>query len=164
VNRTVDYIEAQQLRRTYRTGGGLSRRRAGVEIEAVRDVSFTVGAGELYGLLGPNGAGKTTTIKMLTTLLIPTAGSARVLGHDVVEHATLARRQIGYVFGGDRGLYDRLSARDNLRYFADLYDVDRRTQKDRIATVLDLVGLTGRERERVEGCWVSVRYIREVNK
>ena len=74
--------------------------------------------GELFGLLGPNGAGKTTTIKMLITLLLPTSGTARVMGHDVVTETTEVRKRIGYVFGGDRGLYDRVSALDNLRYFA----------------------------------------------
>jgi ABC-2 type transport system ATP-binding protein len=117
----------------------------------VRGISFEVGEGELFGLLGPNGAGKTTTIKMLITLLLPTSGEARVLGHDVVEDAREVRRRIGYVFGGDRGLYERLSALDNLRYFAELYGVSGKAQRSRIAEVLELVGLTGREQERVEG-------------
>jgi ABC-2 type transport system ATP-binding protein len=117
----------------------------------VRGVSFEVGEGELFGLLGPNGAGKTTTIKMLITLLIPTAGSARVLGYDVVKNAREVRKRIGYVFGGDRGVYERLSGLDNLRYFAELYGVPPREQKRRIAELLDLVGLAGREKERVEG-------------
>ena len=90
----------------------------------MRGVSFAIEEGELFGLLGPNGAGKTTTIKMLITLLIPTSGEARVLGRDVVEDARWVRERIGYVFGGDRGLYERLSALDNLRYFAELYGVD----------------------------------------
>jgi len=143
-------IEARELRRTYRTSTGVFRRRA-LEVEAVRGVSFEVAEGELFGLLGPNGAGKTTTIKMLITLLIPTAGTARVLGYDVVKNAREVRKRIGYVFGGERGLYDRLSAADNLRYFAELYSVPPREQKGRIAELLDLVGLTGREKERVEG-------------
>jgi ABC-2 type transport system ATP-binding protein len=88
---------------------------------------------------------------MLITLLIPSSGSARVLGHDVVEDARWVRGHIGYVFGGDRGLYERLSALDNLRYFAELYGVEPSTQKRRIAELLDLVGLAGREKERVEG-------------
>src|SRR5437870_5373588 len=143
-------VEALDLHRTYRSATGVFRRRP-VEIEAVRGVSFAIERGELFGLLGPNGAGKTTTIKMLITLLIPTSGSARVLGLDVVRHAREVRRRIGYVFGGDRGLYERLSALDNLRYFAELYGVPPRDQKRRIAELLDLVGLTGREKERVEG-------------
>src|SRR5438128_7658556 len=143
-------IEAENLVRTYKTHTGTIRRKT-KKIEAVRGVSFQVGEGELFGLLGPNGAGKTTTIKMLITLLIPTAGTARVLGYDVVKDAREVRKRIGYVFGGDRGLYERLSAYDNLRYFAELYAVPAGEQKRRIAELLDLVGLTGREKERVEG-------------
>jgi ABC-2 type transport system ATP-binding protein len=143
-------IQARGLVRTYKTSTGIFRRRA-VEVQAVRGVSFEVADGELFGLLGPNGAGKTTTIKMLITLLIPTEGSASVLGYDVVKDAREVRKRIGYVFGGDRGLYERLSALDNLRYFAELYAVPPAEQKRRIAELLDLVGLSGREKERVEG-------------
>src|SRR5256885_13944366 len=143
-------IEAANLRRTYKTHTGTVRRRA-KEIEAVRGISFAVEPGELFGLLGPNGAGKTTTIKMLITLLIPTGGSARVLGLDVVRDAHEVRKRIGYVFGGDRGVYERLSGYDNLRYFAELYGVPAREQKKRIDGLLELVGLKGREHERAEG-------------
>jgi ABC-2 type transport system ATP-binding protein len=143
-------IEAKDLRRTYKTSTGVFRRRT-LEVEAVRGVSFEVAEGELFGLLGPNGAGKTTTIKMLITLLIPTSGSAHVLGLDVVKNPREVRKRIGYVFGGERGLYERLSGLDNLRYFAELYAVPPRDQKRRIAELLALVGLTGREKERVEG-------------
>jgi ABC-2 type transport system ATP-binding protein len=143
-------VEAVDLHRSYKTTTGSVRRRS-LEVEAVRGVSFEIGEGELFGLLGPNGAGKTTTIKMLITLLIPTSGNARVLGHDVVSDARWVRAHIGYVFGGDRGLYERLSALDNLRYFAELYGVEPSRQKPRIAELLDLVGLAGREKERVEG-------------
>jgi ABC-2 type transport system ATP-binding protein len=143
-------IEARDLRRTYRTTTGVIRRRP-LEVEAVRGISFAVQQGELFGLLGPNGAGKTTTIKMLITLLLPTSGEARVLGLDVVADAREVRKRIGYVFGGDRGLYERLSAYDNLRYFAELYGVSGSRQRRRIEEVLALVGLTGRESERVEG-------------
>jgi ABC-2 type transport system ATP-binding protein len=143
-------IEAIELRRTYRTTTGVVRRRP-LEVEAVRGVSFSVERGELFGLLGPNGAGKTTTIKMLITLLLPTQGQARVLGHDVVREPREVRKRIGYVFGGDRGLYERLSALDNLRYFAELYGVSGRDGRRRVDEVLELVGLSGRERERVEG-------------
>src|SRR6266498_4440867 len=142
-------VEARDLHRVYKTHTGTIRRRV-KEVEAVRGVSFQIEKGELFGLLGPNGAGKTTTIKMLITLLIPTSGSASVLGYDVVREAREVRRRIGYVFGGDKGLYDRLSALDNLRYFAEVYRVPTRTQRARIAELLELVGLKGRERERVE--------------
>jgi ABC-2 type transport system ATP-binding protein len=143
-------VEARDLRRTYRTTTGIFRRRA-MDVEAVRGVSFEIGQGELFGLLGPNGAGKTTTIKMLITLLIPTSGTARVLGYDVVRDAREVRRRIGYVFGGEKGLYERLSALDNLRYFAELYAVPPAEAKRRIQELLDMVGLAGREHEKVEG-------------
>jgi ABC-2 type transport system ATP-binding protein len=143
-------IEAADLRRTYKTHTGTLRRKA-KEIEAVRGISFAIEPGELFGLLGPNGAGKTTTIKMLITLLIPTGGSARVLGLDVVRDAREVRKRIGYVFGGERGVYERLSGYDNLRYFAELYGVPAREQKRRIEELLELVGLKGREHERAEG-------------
>src|SRR6188508_551599 len=133
-------IEANELRRMYKTSTGVFRRRA-LEVEAVRGVSFEVAEGELFGLLGPNGAGKTTTIKMLITLLIPTSGSAKVLGLDVVKDSREVRKRIGYVFGGERGLYERLSGLDNLRYFGELYGVSGKRQRARIDEVLELVGL-----------------------
>lgn len=143
-------IEVYHLRRIYRTTVGVFRRSI-KEVVAVEDVSFCVQAGELFGLLGPNGAGKTTTVKMLTTLLIPTQGAARVMGHDVVKGAKEVQRRIGFIFGGERGLYWRLSGIDNLRYFASLYHVDPEVAKKRIPYLLDLVGLHGRGDERVEG-------------
>ena len=142
-------IEVHDLRRTYRSrtrllAGGVT------SVEALRGLDFEVQRGELFGLLGPNGAGKTTTIKILTTLLLPTSGTARVLGLDpATEHRQL-RRRIGYVFGGDKGLYERISALENLRYFADVYRVPARAKNARISELLEVVGLRGRERERVE--------------
>jgi len=150
VSAAVAAIEAEGLRRTYKTATGVIRRKS-LEIEAVRGIDFQVPEGELFGLLGPNGAGKTTTIKMLITLLIPTAGSARVLGLDVVEQAHEVRKRIGYVFGGERGVYERLSGYDNLRYFAELYGVPAHEQRRRIEELLEVVGLKGREHERAEG-------------
>jgi ABC-2 type transport system ATP-binding protein len=146
----VPVIEVRDLVRTFRSTKGVLRR-SGRDVQAVRGVSFSVEPGELFGLLGPNGAGKTTTIKMLITLLLPTSGQASVLGYDVVAQPREVRRRVGYVFGGDRGLYERLSGLDNLRYFAELYGVPAREQKGRIGELLELVGLAGRERERVEG-------------
>ena len=142
-------IEVVDLTRTYVARKGLIRRRTTI-VEALRGISFSIERGELFGLLGPNGAGKTTTIKILTTLLLPSSGSARVLGFDPARQPLPVRRRIGYVFGGDRGLYERLSGLDNLRYFADLYRVPVTAKRRRIEELLELVGLAGRERERVE--------------
>ena len=146
----MDTIEVSHLRRIYKTTIGVFRRQV-KEVTAVEDISFSIHPGELFGLLGPNGAGKTTTVKMLTTLLIPTSGQASILGMDVVKQADDLRARIGFVFGGERGLYGRLSGLDNLRYFATLYQMDAKDAKRRIPEMLDLVGLTGREKEKVEG-------------
>jgi len=143
-------IEVDHLRRVYRTTIGVLRRRA-KEVLAVDDLTFEVAAGELFGMLGPNGAGKTTTVKMLTTLLLPTSGTARVMGLDVVREAEALRGRIGFIFGGERGLYWRLSGYDNLRYFASLYHVEPAVSKVRIPYLLDLVGLADRGAEKVEG-------------
>ncbi len=143
-------IDVNHLRRIYRPKTGVFRQTV-KEILAVEDISFQVEQGELFGLVGPNGAGKTTTIKMLTTLLIPTAGYALVQGYDVVKSANEVRKIIGFIFGGERGLYWRLSGIDNLRYFASLYHVDPAVSKKRIPYLLELVGLKDRGNERVEG-------------
>jgi ABC-2 type transport system ATP-binding protein len=117
---------------------------------AVKDVSFEVDYGELFGLVGPNGAGKTTTIKMLTTMLIPTSGTATVLGYDIQRDVTKIRERIGIVLGGERGLYTRVNAIENLRYFADLYGVPANIREKRIKELLQFMGLWDRARDRVE--------------
>jgi ABC-2 type transport system ATP-binding protein len=147
---TLKAIKVSHLRRTFVSSIGVIKRTTR-EIVAVDDISFDIQEGELFGLLGPNGAGKTTTTKMLTTLLIPTSGSASVKGFDVVTHADAVRRRIGFIFGGERGLYWRLSGIDNLRYFASLYNVDPDVSKKRIEFLLEMVGLQGRGDEKVQG-------------
>jgi ABC-2 type transport system ATP-binding protein len=146
----MDAIIVKNLRRVYKSSDGIIKRKV-KEVVAVEDVSFEIHQGELFGLLGPNGAGKTTTVKMLTTLLIPSGGSATILDLDVVKDAGKVRPRIGFIFGGERGLYWRLSALDNLRYFASLYYVDTQVARKRIPELIELVGLQGREREKVEG-------------
>jgi ABC-2 type transport system ATP-binding protein len=146
----VNAIEVLHLRRTFKSNIGVIKRTI-KEIVAVDDVSFEIQEGELFGLLGPNGAGKTTTVKMLTTLLIPTSGAAAVKGFDVVAQAEEVRRRIGFIFGGERGLYWRLSGVDNLRYFASLYSIDPDVTKKRIPYLLEMVGLNGRGDEKVQG-------------
>lgn len=143
-------IEVQNLRRVYKASTSILGREK-KEIVAVSDVSFDIKQGELFGLLGPNGAGKTTTVKMLATLLIPTSGTATIAGYDVVHQAQKVRESIGFIFGGERGLYWRLSGEDNLRYFASLYRLDPSEAKKRIPYLIELVGLKGRENEKIEG-------------
>jgi ABC-2 type transport system ATP-binding protein len=146
----MNAIEVLHLRRTFRSSLGVIKRTT-KEIVAVDDISFAIQEGELFGLLGPNGAGKTTTVKMLTTLLIPTSGTASVKGFDVVAQAEEVRKRIGFIFGGERGLYWRLSGVDNLRYFASLYSLDPALTKKRIPYLLEMVGLNGRGEEKVQG-------------
>ena len=97
-------IEAEHLHRDYITHRGVLQRRRET-IHAVRDLSFTVRRGEIFGLLGQNGAGKTTTIKMLTTLLLPTSGTLRVLGYDAFCQEKAIRPRINFIFGGEMGVY-----------------------------------------------------------
>lgn len=118
--------------------------------EAVKSVSFTVETGEIFGLLGPNGAGKTTTTKVLTTLLSPNSGSVEIFGLDVMKHKKEVQKRINFIYGGERSLYWRLSARDNLIYFADLYSVDERLMYSRIDALLEMVGLWNYKDQAVE--------------
>jgi len=145
----VSAIEVRDLRKKYVTHRGTFRRTR-TENVALGGIDLTIQPGELFGLLGPNGAGKTTTVKILTTLLLPDSGSASVLGLDVVRQTSAVRRRIGFVFGGERGLYWRLSGLDNLRYFADLYGIPPDVSRRRIADLLEKLGLAGRERDKVE--------------
>ncbi|MGH7681827.1 MAG: ABC transporter ATP-binding protein [Candidatus Eiseniibacteriota bacterium] len=105
-------IEVQRLRKTFH-----DRKRG--DVPAVKDVSFTCPPGKVFGLLGRNGAGKTTTLRMLATILVPTSGTAKVAGHDIIEHPAQVRRSIGYL-SGETKLYDRLTGREVLEYFGAL--------------------------------------------
>lgn len=100
--------------------------------EVLNGISFTVKEGEIFGLLGENGAGKTTTLRILATMLKPTNGTAIMGGADIVKHASAVRRKIGILFGGETGLYDRLTARENIAYFGQLNDMPNDLLKKRI--------------------------------
>src|SRR5690606_34063228 len=113
------------------------------DVEAVAGASFEVQRGEVFGLLGPNGAGKTTTIRILTTLLLPTAGVAEVAGYNVVTHPGEVRRRIGLVFQ-EPSLDVSLTARENLFFHARLYGMDPADANARIDQMLDLVELSHR--------------------
>jgi ABC-2 type transport system ATP-binding protein len=120
------------------------------ELTAVDGLNLEVGAGELFGLLGPNGAGKTTVIKMLTTLLPPTSGRAKVAGFDVQRRAAQVRAEIGYV-PQLVSVDGTLTGYENLLIFAKLYGVPRRERQARIAAALEFVGLGEAARRRVAG-------------
>lgn len=139
---TTEAIKVSSLRRSY--GRGANR------ITALDDVSFEVASGEVVALLGSNGAGKTTLIKVLATLLLPSSGTVAVAGHDVVRKPRLAREATSVVFGGDQGLYARLSANDNLRFFGMLGGVAHRELRSRIDAALRQVNLTDVAHRRVE--------------
>ncbi|MBB6631732.1 ABC transporter ATP-binding protein [Clostridium algidicarnis] len=101
-------------------------------VKAVDDISFKVSQGEIVGLLGENGAGKTTTLRMLATMLKPTSGTVRINNYDVVNDAHMVRGEIGILFGGEVGLYDRLTARENIKYFAQLNGVSNQKAEEQI--------------------------------
>jgi ABC-2 type transport system ATP-binding protein len=117
-------------------------------LKAVNRVSFAVKKGEIFGFLGPNGAGKTTTINMLTTLLLPTSGTAKVNDHDILDAPTEVRRSIGIV-PQEIVLENDLSARENLQFHADLYNVSKKDASERIPELLRLVGLEKRIDDKV---------------
>ena len=110
------------------------------QVEAVSDLSFEVASGEIFGILGPNGAGKSTTVRILMTLLLPTTGTATVLGHDVVQEADTVRQLIGYV-PQERAIDRFLTGREHLWLLANLYHLPKDEALRRIAELLKLVGL-----------------------
>ena len=117
-------------------------------IKALKDVSFSVKEGEIFGFLGPNGAGKTTTIKILTTLLMPTSGEVYVNGYNVVEEATKVRESIGLV-PQENVLENDLTARENLIFHGMLYNIKGRKLEDRVEKALKFADLESRADEKV---------------
>ena len=120
------------------------------EIKAVDGASFRAGDGAITGLLGPNGAGKTTLLRMLATLIAPDAGSATVDGCDIVRDRLAVRRSIG-VLSDARGLYGRLTARENVRYYGRLQGLDGGALDARIDTLLAQLGLSDLADRRAQG-------------
>lgn len=112
------------------------------KVKAVDNISFKVSNGEILGLLGENGAGKTTTLRMLATMLKPTDGTAEINGYDIVKDSDKVRGQIGILFGGEVGLYDRLTARENITYFAELNGMSREKTKESIDYLTKMLDMT----------------------
>jgi len=145
-------VEARKLSRDYVSTkrSHVFGRKSTTVIRALDQVDFEIQDGELFGLLGPNGAGKTTTVKILCTLLEPTSGHAFVKGYDVIKDGGHVRKIVNMVAGGERMLYYRLTGRENLKYFADLYDVPKKEVTTRVNNLLELMGLSDRADDEVE--------------
>jgi ABC-2 type transport system ATP-binding protein len=141
----VSAIDVQEVTRVFEP-----RKKRDEAVVALDAVSLAIPDGEIHGLLGPNGAGKTTLVKILSTVLVPTSGRAFVLGHDVVTEMKAVRPRIGIVFGGERGLYWRLTGRQNLEYWGALYRLPTRLGRTRAQELLERVGLADRADQRVE--------------
>lgn len=124
---------------------------------ALDHVNSEIRSGELFGLLGPNGAGKTTLVKCLSTILIPDGGTAIINGFDIRKQTSFVRASIGLVVGGERTLYWKLTARDNLMYFSSLYKMPRRQAKERVEELLALMNLSDRADERLEDYSTGMR-------
>ena len=126
------------------------RRAPATWFTAVDGVSFAIEQGEVFGLLGPNGAGKSTTIRMLCTLLAPSSGTARINGFDIVTQPNEVRQSLGTVLAGERSIYWKLTARENLEYFAALFHVPPAVAHRRVRELLERMELSDRADDLVE--------------
>src|SRR3989442_4738962 len=140
--RSMDVIiRVEQVSKTFVTKERRKGKKGKRTVEALRDVSLDVYAGENFGLLGPNGAGKTTLIKCLTTLLLPSSGTAWVNGYNIEAAEDSVRASLGCMLMGDRGLYWKLTGRENLDYFGALYHVPKADRTKQIESLTDLLKL-----------------------
>src|SRR6059036_2564449 len=145
-------IKAEGLSKTFlskeRKKGERKRKK---EVHALKSVNLEVLDGEVFGFLGPNGAGKTTLIKILTTLILPSSGIARILGIDVEREPETVKRRIGVVMSDERSFYWRLTGRQNLEFFATLHGLSGRERASRIDEMLQVLGITDKADERFHG-------------
>ncbi|OPJ63097.1 ABC transporter ATP-binding protein [Clostridium oryzae] len=144
-------IRVENLRKVYETKirkGFLKTEKT--HFEAVKGININLEKGKIVGLLGINGAGKTTTIKMMSTLLLPTSGEINVDGIDAVKRPLEVKKRINMVAGGERMIYWRLTGRENLWYYGQLYGIDNKILSERIDKLLDLVGITEKKDIPVE--------------
>src|SRR5258705_10147120 len=128
-------VEARRVRRVFQPSRGSG------EVQALMGVDARIERGEIFGLLGPNGAGKTTFIKILTTLLFPTTGTARVAGYDVVREPREVRRRISLVSGGETSGYGILTVRECLWMFSQFYGIPGRVAWPRVDALIRVVDL-----------------------
>src|SRR5574341_234391 len=149
-------LETQNLVRTYRTRKSAGNP-AAAPVVALDGITLDVPRGELFGLLGPNGAGKTTLIKVLVTLLLPTSGSARVAGFDVVDRPQQVRERISMVSGGESSGYGLLTVREQLWMFSQFYGMPSGPALARIDELLKVVGLFEERTRRVSALSSGMR-------
>ncbi len=139
-------VEAFELTKIYEPPRGLwklvMKSPLKKEVKAVDAVSFIVPWGEVFGFIGPNGAGKTTLLKMLATLIWPTSGEARVANFDIVREEDEVRSKVGFISGNERSFFWRLSGRENLEFYASLYNLPRKEAKKKVSQLLDLLSLS----------------------
>jgi len=127
------------------------------KIVALDDISFSIDEGKIFSLLGPNGAGKTTTIKILATLLLPDSGQAKICGYDVVKNDLLVRKTLGTVLPGERTLFWKLTVKENLAYFSDLYGLNPKYSRKRIEYLLNKFEINDRKDTYVEKLSTGLR-------
>lgn len=135
-------IETEQLTKIYNYGKKN-------EIYAIQDLNLNINQGEIYGLLGENGAGKTTTVRILTTMIKATSGSAKIFNNDVVTQSSQVRQFIGCL-PQDAGLYEEFTAIENLNFIAKLRGLEKEEIKSQLESLIYLVGLEDRQNDRVE--------------
>jgi len=145
-------IAVENIRKTFRLSREQRRERGGAArgstVDAVAGITFTCQPGRIFSLLGPNGAGKTTTLRMIATMLRPSAGSIEVAGHDVVKEPERVRRVLGFLTGSTK-LYDRLTAEELVRYHADLHAVPAAEYKKRRDEIFGRLGMEAFARQRI---------------
>ena len=134
-------VEIKDLTKTF-------KRPDGTPIQAVKGISLDIYKGEIFSLLGPNGAGKTTTISMISGLIEPTAGDAKIGGYSIREQPIKAKQLMG-VIPQEVALYPQLTARQNLEFFGKMYGLWGKELNRRVDEVLELIGLTDRQKDRV---------------
>jgi ABC-2 type transport system ATP-binding protein len=140
---SIGTLRVESVSKTY-----IARQRKGLfrsekhQVEALKDISLKVHPGEIFGLLGPNGAGKTTLIKILTTLLLPTSGQAWVNGYHIQQDENQVRATVGCMLMGERGLYWKLTGRENLEYFGALYHLSPKERTRRSQEIIELLNLS----------------------
>ena len=149
-------VETKDVRRVYKLRGP-KQKDDPKEVVALDGITMEIKQGELFGLLGPNGAGKTTLIKILSTLLLPTSGSACVSGYDVVKDMKEVRRAISMVSGGETSGYGLLTVEENLWMFARFYGLDNKAAKDRINMLMEIVGISDRRRTKISDLSTGLR-------